>query len=670
MHINTTNFILTGTNFGTLGSFPRAEYFNGYYFTDFLGNDDLNYSKTISGGIFLEQYKESEIPTNGMLFWLDASDITTITHDNSGNITSIMDKSNLSPITVIGYDDTLLVEDGILNGRPKYFGDLPGSDSHSLYHDGEKWVYEFLYDGFEGIEVRYAYSTLSNASRPWNAGIFTGQNILGDVSFNVNGVSTNEKDFTFKGEVDILSAYWPVFSTGDFTTEQEILSNFTMVSGSTLRCARFLQNAYLGTSGINLNFNEGPFTFYMVWVDNNKQYRSIPFSIKTKTGTLSSEFIAHINYDPDSLEPAIAWGTRGSGTGTLNPEDEPIGFRITPLSSAKLFNSPSITYYNSPLGGDFNVYKVDVNNTSLKPDDSYFHTYYFNTPFTTMGYLEENNFNDFYFGEIIAYERQLSETEENNIFNYLAKKWYFLENTRENATFNSIVCGGVLKNTFYEDIVVRTSYFDIPIQECTTMLSIVLSSFDISTGDISKVVCDYENNSYKIETPINIDLLSAFNINNNRKIDILLNPDGKFHRDTYSIYLSVYKFDTTINKIVLSGELLKCGIKDFYYENYLLDSQLSNTSNKLFIVNEDRINKQMFVNSINITTPNQAISGGYEMDLINNEFLESQESTVSLLQLLGLAEEQVVVYRRPLISTVINPYINPIAPNINPVSPT
>lgn len=575
MHTNNTNFILTGTNFGLLNAFPRAEYFDGYYFTDFSGSDNINYTNTVTGGIFIEEHSEEEIPTDGMLFWLDASDVSTLAFNESGNIVSINDKS----------------------------GNL-------------------------------------------------------DIEGNVKEFKSGNS------EVYVLTAFWPVYNTGSFTTEQEILSNFKVVSGSTINCARFLQNAFLQSSGFNINFNEESHTMFIVWKDNNTLFRTIPFSLKTQTGSVTSEFVAHMNYGEDTIDPPIAWGTRG--TGSLIPGELPVGFRVNSLSSVKLFNVPNITFYNSPPGilteENYFLNELDIDNNNITPDDYYFHTYYIDTPYNTIGYLDENNKNDFYLGEMLLYNRVLDSVEKDKIFNYLAKKWYLKDITRDNVTFDYTVSGGSLKNSFYEDFLVQESYFSIPIQECTTMLSIVLSSFDESTSEISKIVCSYNNNVYKLETPINIDPVSAANLKSLRKIDILLNPSGEFHRNSYYIYLSVYKFDTTINRITLSGELLKCGINDLYYNNYLLDSQLSNTSSKVFLLNEDRNNKQIFVNSINISTPNQALSGGEEVTLQNIEFLETQESIFSLAELLGIVQQETVTYKRPVISPVINPNINPVSP--------
>lgn len=577
MHINTSTLLLTGTNFGLLNSYPKANYFDGYLFTDFLGNGDINYALTLSGGSFIEEFKEEEIPTDGMLFWLDSSDVSTLTYNESGNIMSMKDKS------------------GTL--------DLSG----------------------------------------------------------------NEKVFiSYNSQANILTGYWPVYSTGAFTTEQEILSNFRTVSASTLICARFLQNSYLGCSGFTLNFNSEPFTLFLVWKDNNTQYRSIPFSIKTKTESLTSEFVAHINHnvgpvDLISWNPPIAWGTRG--TGSILPGELPIGFMVNYLSSADLFNDPNITYFNSPSGTeDFSLYVIESDNTKILPDFSYFHSYYINTPYNTIGYLDDDNFNDFYFGEMLVYNRKLSKIEQDKIFNTLSKKWHLKDITRDNTSFSEEISGGILKNKFYEDFVLAESVFDIPIQECTTMLTLVLSSFDETVSEISKVVCMYKDLVYKIETPINIDPLSATKIKTLRKIDILLNPDSTLHKSTYSVYLSVYKFDSTVNKIKLTGDILKCGINNFYNNSYLIDSQLSNDSNKVFIVNEDRTNKQLYINTLNVQTPNQVLSGGDVVTLQNLEFVKELESVITLDELLGISTKETITYKRPIISPVTNPNINPVSP--------
>ena len=575
MHINSYNFLLSGTNFGLLNSYPKAKFYDGYFFTDYSGNNDLSYTDTISGGILLEEFTSSEIPTDNMLFWLDSSDSSTVVLDEANNILSLKDKSG-------NKDD----------------------------YDQDKF---------------FTSTSSSNA---------------------------------------VLTSFWPVYSSGGFTSEEEISTNFNSVSSYLKQCIKFNQNAFLGCSGFSFDFNTGPLTVFFIWKDNNKTSRTIPFSLKTKTGTLTSEFVAHVNHFEDLSYPAITWGTRG--TGSLDPAEQPIGFRITPLSSSDLFNSPNITFYYAPSGGEYNVYEVDSDNISLKPDDSWFHTYYTSTStFNTIGYKDDENVNDFYFAEILAYTRSLNDIEKNKIFNYLVKKWYLFDVTRDNTIFTDYTSGGAFTNNYYEDVVLKESFFSIPIQSCTTQLSIILSAFDSTSSDISKVLCNYKDQTYKLETPLNISTLSAENIKRMRKIDVLLNPEGNLHRNTYSIKLSVYKFDTTVNVVTLTGEILKCGIHDLYYDNYLLDSQLSYSSNKVYIVNENRENKQLFLNTLDITTPQQVLSGGDEVILQNIEFLQEQESTISLAELLGIVEQQTSSYKRPVISPVTNPNINPVSPTSN-----
>jgi hypothetical protein len=575
MHINSYNFLLTGTNFGLLNPYPKAKFYDGYLFTDYSGNSNLNYTRTITGGIFLEEFNDPEIPTNDMLFWLDSSDESTITLDVDNNVFSIKDKST-------NKDD-------------------------------------FDQDKF------FIKTSSSNA---------------------------------------VLTSFWPVYSSGGITFEEEINTNYSSVSSFLKNCIKFNQNSFLGCSGFSFNFNTGPLTIFFIWKDNNTSSRTIPFSLKTKTGTLTSEFVAHVNHFEDLSYPAIAWGTRG--TGSLDPAEQPIGFRVTPLSSSNLFNYPNITYFYSPLGGEYDVYNIESGNIELKPDDSWFHTYYTSTStFNTIGYKDEENVNDFYFGEILAYKRSLNDIEKDKIFNYLVKKWYLYDVTRDNTVFTTYTSGGAFTNTYYEDVVLKESFFSIPIQSCTTQLSIILSAFDSTTSDISKIVCSYKDNTYKLETPLNIDPLSAESIKRLRKIDVLINPGGNLHRDTYSIKLSVYKFDTTVNVVTLTGEILKCGIHDLYYDNYLLDSQLSYTSNKVYVVNESRENKQLYLNTLDISTTSQVLSGGDEVVLQNIEFLQEQESTISLAELLGIVEQQAFNYKRPVISPVTNPNINPVSPTSN-----
>jgi hypothetical protein len=572
MHINSFNYLVSGTEFGLLNLYQKANFYDGFLFSDFKGNANITYSNEVSGGTLINEFGVEDIPTNNIIFWLDASDSSTVTMTNTGGIMSIDD---------IG-------------------GNLDSSNNPKVF-------------------------------KPTS---------------NINPV---------------LTAYWPIFDNGLLTDNVEISTNIHAISSNLKTCFLFTQNAFLQCSGFFINFNN-PFTIFMVWYDKNTSFKTIPFSLKTEVNGLTTEFIAHNDY---LSEPHLKWGTRG--TGSLDPAELPIGFKVTPLSSISLFNIPNITKFNSPGIVNYEDYVLGVDNTRVIPDGPYFHSYYINTQYSSIGYVDDENNNNFYFGEMIVFEGNMSKTMEDNIFNYLAKKWFMYGLTRQNAEFSNSysLCGGKFDNTYYEDISLKESFFNIPIQACTTKLTLILSAFDETVSDIKEVECVYRDQHYKIETPLNVSTLSAENLKLNRKIDILLNPEGKNHRSTYSIFLSVYKYDTTINKITLSGEILKCGILDMYYDNYLLDTQLGSNSNNVYILNEDRKNKQLYINTLDTDVPDQILSGGDIKLLQNDELIKEAEITLTLAELLGIVKESKYIYTRPVISPIANPNINPVLPSDN-----
>ena len=220
----------------------------------------------------------------------------------------------------------------------------------------------------------------------------------------------------------------------------------------------------------------------------------------------------------------------------------------------------------------------------------------------------------------------------------------------------------------YEDYSLATSVFYLPIQSCVTNLCISFSSFDESVSLIKYIVYEYKGNYGSVSTNIAISAMSEtitlLTKTFDQKINIILEPDDDLQLSNYTINLSVVRLDTTVNKIVLKGYILKCGINDIYSDVHMLDSQLLDKTSNLVLIMEDKKAKQVYLNSLDTTILNVHLTGGDMVRLYNKETASIEEEVIiSLADLLNDEAGEEQEYKVPPIIPYSPPNINPIRPS-------
>lgn len=544
LYANNYELILTGTNFGVLSAYPKANYIDGYFYSDLFGNVDINYTNTISGNIFLSAATDAYISSlPGLLVWLDTSDKTKVlTGKQTGftGITGLIDKSPNNrlfrantPIEIVHWP---------LSGG--YLNTLSAANLRSTnYFINSSFVLSLS----SPFTLIFVYKETSS--------------ILGDTY-----------------PLTILSEYNGV--TGDIV----LINNFTETTSAS--------NGYWG-------------------------FRESAYGIKL-TGIPFKEF--GVNY--------FVWTHKGGEPLTLS--------------------SQSLDIFNTPFSAtDF--YFVSGKGPSLIRG-------------TTIGSLCGEDINDFIFGEMLLFNRVISGSDLLDIKNAINEKWN-LNYLEENVLFYDTLTGGPLANTSYEDFSLLTSDIVVPMQSCVTLLTINLSTFDISESNISKVVYQHNNEIKEITSSLLLVDTDVRPVLTNNKIDIVLYPDTKKYVGTYNIRLSVYRFDATVNKFSLSGNILRCNILDYLGNSKFIDSQIINKTNDVIVVTENTEKNITFLNKLNIELPVQALTGGDVKALLNEEMETSEDDIILLSDL--LADEEVVkeTFKVPIIPPLPRPRINPILPN-------
>ena len=324
-------------------------------------------------------------------------------------------------------------------------------------------------------------------------------------------------------------------------------------------CASFKKNSLFSNKSFALNLT-GDFSIFLVWKDNNTSFgNTIPFGLYTYSNTLTSELIIKNNY---YAEKQGEWGVRfydggfriDNFNGLLSAENVTLWEYVYTGTIATSSNNILIDTTNIPVTG---LYFID-NNVTLSGSG--------------LGYYGENE-NDFLLGEMIMFDRKLSNIEKTYIYNYFSNRWN-LNLYQENLVYMSELTGGPFRNFSYEDFSILTSVISIPIQSCITKIVIDLANFDVSKSKISKIAYSFNNTETTVTSKI-VDNTLVFNDNS---FSFLVVPSKNKTIETYYLYLSVYRYDSTINKLILSGDLLKCGIRDLYKNTKLLDSQILDNS--------------------------------------------------------------------------------------------
>lgn len=458
--------------------------------------------------------------------------------------------------------------------------------------------------------------------------------------------STNNYLFSCLGSPNTIStsavsAFWPIYSL-------PLSSTFLKPK----RCVRITKNSAFFNDKIAINA-DAPFSIYFVWNDFNTVNYSIPFSIKTLYSTNTGEIVAINQYEPNiNIPEELTWGLRNTS----------FGIRVSSLSG-KFFEENVFNWTND--GTDFTAFsskQISINRDFLNITDNIILTGTPTLSGTSIGYLSGNN-NDFYFGEILIFNRILTEKENSGLLNYLFNKWNMYNLLTDTFSVTGELSGGDLNNTSYEDYSILTSNFSIPIQSCVTKLIINLENFDQSASKINKVQYLYNDNLIEIPSTFTSRITSVEIGLQNSLQEFILVPGEDKQISTYFIYMSVYRYDSTVNKLILSGNIAKCSLLDYNSNTVLLDSQIVDNSKEVLLVLEDRSKSTVFTSILNVTIPLQALTGGDVEGLINKEVVDLEENIILIDDLLDDGEDNNRrLLRVPGIPPTPAPKINPIRP--------
>ena len=409
-------------------------------------------------------------------------------------------------------------------------------------------------------------------------------------------------------------------------------------------CLKFDKNTILVNNDYEYVFDQSMgYSLYLVWRDYNNSFdTTIPFCIKTNYLSSISELTMKNQY--------------------LSTVQGKVGFKGK--DGLYIENYHDI-FYNAGLlsweyfGSEFSAassHTMFFNNSSISLSSDYFfeNEFVYNT--TGVGYIGDNNRNNFHFGELILFDKILSNSEKSYLYNYLSNKWN-LNLYRENLSYSTEITGGPMVPFSYQDYSALTTVIPLPIQSCVTKLTISLSGYETSKSQISKVFYSYKDTSGEISSKFTGSTASFID----NKISIILSPNNVSTVESYFVYLSVFRQDTTINKFLLSGQLLKCGIRDFYKHSKLIDSQVANKSKDIILVSEDTDKSLVFLNSLDVTVPSQALSGGDLRPLINEDFADVEEP-IFLLSILLEEETAKEKFKKPFTTLTAPAKINPITP--------
>lgn len=564
--INQFSLSLTGTNYGLMNQYDRANYKNGYLFTDIFNNTNYMLPTTTHGGGFYTKLTTSDIKDlSGLKVWIDASDTSSITLSTNSVVTRV--------IKIVDKTD---------------FGH----------------VYDRL------------------------------------LSSNI-----------------ILTAFWPV--VGYSLYDQEYFNtNYNFLS-STNRCIEFNSSNFLNCSSVEIDMYK-PFSLYYVWKNNfvGELEKTMPFSFITNVSGVSSELIPNIAYSSNS---DLIIGSR----------DSLYGFKINSLSAYNVnFSYPNIFefVYTGSFVNSVTSQNIAYNGyTNLSSDGEFFVSDIFQKQYTSsIGYSGDNNTNSFLFGEMLAFDRILSPSERESLINTLFDKWK-INLIYENYDFNlPPTSGGPFRNITYEDFSLLTSNFEIPVQSCVTMLTLSLSSFDESVSKIKKITYEYNDTYGEINTLVKNTLqigVTGYTSIPEKEIKLLLKPSNTKFFDALTIKLSVIKFDGTVNKINVNGNITQCGIRDLHASTYLIDSQIIDNLDKQLLVMENKNLNQIFLTKIDTDLQKIYLSGGDLVELSPDSELGQEEQIITLAEIF---EEEITskpVFKVPFIRPPVLREINPIRPS-------
>jgi hypothetical protein len=183
---------------------------------------------------------------------------------------------------------------------------------------------------------------------------------------------------------------------------------------------------------------------------------------------------------------------------------------------------------------------------------------------------------------------------------------------------------------------------------CNTDVTFILSAFDETISEITKIIYDFGDGSEFLEVNYNF----ASNPPTSPK-DIPVTktyyPTDK-HITSYFAHISVVKNDSCVNTLKIPICAFKCGIFDTYDDITVLNSQISNPTTHVFITLEKKLNDQIFHTLLLTNEPTTII--GAESALQN---------VVNPVETARLLQQTTTRISSPIPPTNLNPVVPPVS---------
>lgn len=170
-----------------------------------------------------------------------------------------------------------------------------------------------------------------------------------------------------------------------------------------------------------------------------------------------------------------------------------------------------------------------------------------------------------------------------------------------------ILSSGPLSVACYQDYCFSSVDLDSYKIFCNTDVTFILSAFDESISEITKIVYDFGDGSEKLE--VNYDFSSSPPTSpKDIPITKTFIPKDSNYITTYVVSISVLKNDSCVSTLNIPICTFKCGIFDTYEDVFILNSQISNPTTNILLTLEKQANDQIF-NTLLLTNEPTTIIG-------------------------------------------------------------
>ena len=163
----------------------------------------------------------------------------------------------------------------------------------------------------------------------------------------------------------------------------------------------------------------------------------------------------------------------------------------------------------------------------------------------------------------------------------------------------SSISGGPMVDVCYQDFCYSTSVLP-PIKTfCISTVNFVLSGFDETTGKITKIIYDFDDNNVTRELTYNFATQKS---PKDTVVSYTYYPK-KSTVSTFTPVISVFKQDCCVNTLQFTISTFRCGIFDSYSDGALLDATVSKVTQDIIITLEQQSEKQIFRNMLKTLEP-------------------------------------------------------------------